>query len=136
MIAVMSLVSLPAAAGQGETDGAIIGAVRLQRPVLADGKPLPAGTYQVRLGASASPVAGGQSPGAERWVEFVRGGTAVGREVATVIPAGDIKAIAKGRQPGAGRTQVDVLKNDEFVRIWMRHGDQHYIIHLPPGSGS
>jgi hypothetical protein len=27
---------------------------------------------------------------------------------------------------------VDVLKGDEYVRVWINRGSEHYIIHLPP----
>ena len=57
---------------------------------MADGKPLAAGTYQVRLTGDEPKPGPGQSPEAERYVEFVRGGKVVAREVATVIPAADI----------------------------------------------
>ena len=50
-----------------------LGTVRLPKSVKADGKPLPAGTYQVRLTPqTATPDAKGQTPSLERWVEFVR----------------------------------------------------------------
>src|SRR5262245_60175251 len=50
-----------------------LGSVNISKAVKADGKPLPAGTYQVRLTAqNATPDAKGQTTSAERWVEFVR----------------------------------------------------------------
>jgi len=50
-----------------------LGSVNLPKSVKADGKPLPAGTYTVRLTAqAASPDAKGQSQGLERWVEFLQ----------------------------------------------------------------
>ena len=51
----------------------------------ADGQPLAAGTYQVRLSADEPKPAVGQSPDSERYVEFLKGGKVVGREVATVV---------------------------------------------------
>jgi len=64
-----------------------LGSVSLGKAVKADGKPLPVGTYQVRLTAEqASSAAPGQTKASERWVEFVRGGKVVGREVVTIVP--------------------------------------------------
>jgi hypothetical protein len=110
----------------------VLGTVNLPKAVMADGKRLPAGTYQVRLTSDAPTPGVGQSPGSERWIEFVRNGTVAGREVATVIPAGDINAVAKGPSPSVNRARVDVLKGGEYIRLWMNRGTEHYIIHMPP----
>ena len=112
--------------------GQVLGTVNLPRAVMADGKLLPAGTYQVRLTSDAPTPGVGQSPGSERWIEFVRNGPVAGREVATVIPAGDINAVAKGPSPSVNRARVDVLKGGEYIRLWMNRGTEHYIIHMPP----
>src|SRR5919109_1052112 len=64
-----------------------LGRVRLPRAVTADGKPLPAGSYEVRLTAQeAKPEAVGTSEKLERWVEFVQRGTVKGREVVSIVP--------------------------------------------------
>src|SRR5262249_18169810 len=74
----------PANAPTGEMQ---LGSVHIAKAVKADGKPLPAGTYQVRLTAqNASPEAKGESASLERWVEFVQGGQVKGREVVTIVP--------------------------------------------------
>ena len=53
-----------------------LGSVRLPKGVSADGKPLPAGTYQVRLThRKPGPAAVGITETLERWVEFVQGGS-------------------------------------------------------------
>ena len=68
--------------------------------VKANGKPLAAGTYQVRLTPdTASPVAKGQTASLERWAEFVKGGKVVGREVVTIIPQADIAKVQKDTPP-------------------------------------
>src|SRR5665213_495438 len=54
--------------------GAALGTVHLTTKVMADGKTLAAGTYQVRLTDDEPKPAVGQSPNAERYVEFTRGG--------------------------------------------------------------
>ena len=69
-------------------DGALaLGTVHIPKAVKADGKPLPSGTYQVRLTPdTAAPNAKGQTATLERWAEFVKGGKVVGREVVTIRP--------------------------------------------------
>lgn len=69
--------------------------VRLPRAVLADGRPVAAGNLYVRLTSDALAPAAGQAAGAERWVELLRGGQVVGREVATIIADDEIGAVAK-----------------------------------------
>jgi hypothetical protein len=109
-----------------------LGSVTLKHKVTADGQPLPAGTYQVRLTNDEPKPAVGQSPDSERYVEFVRGGKVVGREVATVVPDSDVSAIAKGPKPAKGGVRVDMLKGNDYVRVWINRGGNNYIIHLPP----
>jgi len=116
--------------GAGETPS--IGTVRLTHPLMADGRLLPAGTYQVRLTGDQPAAAAGQSPGGERWVEFVKSGTVAGREVATVISDEDVKTIVKGTGPKANASRVDLLKGGDYVRVWINHGGTNYIINMPP----
>ena len=57
--------------GQAPAGETSLGSVRVPRAVMADGKPLKAGTYTVRLTAQdATPVVPGIIM--ERWVEFVQ----------------------------------------------------------------
>ena len=111
-----------------------LGSVTLARKVTADGQPLAAGTYQVRLTSETPKPAVGQTPEAARYVEFVRGGKVVGREVATVIPDAEAKAIIKGPAPARGGVRVDVLKGEDYVRVWINRGGTNYIIHMPPAA--
>lgn len=109
-----------------------LGTIRLSKAVTADGKALPAGTYQVRLTTTGvSPVVG-QTPAQSRWVEFVKGGTVVGREVATVVPADDMRTINKMPRKG-GAVRVETLKGGDYLRVWLVHSGSHYLIHLPLG---
>ena len=73
----------------------------------------------------------GQSKGAERWVEFVQDGKVVGREVASVISAADMGAIAKGARPAANGSLVQTLKGGDYVRVWINRGSVNYLINLP-----
>jgi len=108
-----------------------LGTVSLRKAVKADGKPLPAGTYQVRLTAQqATPDAKGQTDAAERWVEFVRGGKVVGREVVTIVPQAEIALVQKDTPPGRNGAKVETLKGGDYVRVWINRGGNYYLIHL------
>lgn len=107
------------------------GDIKLPQAVLADGKPLAAGTYQVRLTSEHPTPAVGQSPHAECWVEFVRNDVVLGREVATVISADDIAAVAKGPGPKLNGFRVDALKGGEYIRVWINSQGFNYIVNMP-----
>ena len=79
-----------------------LGSVHIPKGVKADGKPLAAGTYQVRLTPqNATPDAKGQTASLERWVEFVKGGKVAGREVVTIVPQSEIDKVQKDTPPKA-----------------------------------
>jgi len=121
-----------AAAPTVPTGDLALGSVKLPRAVTADGKPLPAGSYQVRLtGQEAKPEAVGTTETLERWVEFVQGGTVKGREVVTIIPQAEIKMVQKDAPPAAGASKVQVLRGNEFLRVWINKAGNHYLIPLP-----
>ena len=121
-------VAPPSACGP---ERAPLGGIRLPQDVLADGKQLSAGTYQVCLTNDRLTPAVGQSPTAECWVDFVRNGTFAGREVATVIPSEEIEHVAKGPGPKPNDSRVDVLKGGDYVRAWINRRGTHYIINMP-----
>ncbi len=114
--------------------GSSLGSITLAKRVMADGQPLAAGTYQVRLSADVPKPGAGQTAEAERYVEFVRGGKVVGREVASVVSNADIASIVDGPRPANGGSRVDTLKGDDYVRVWINRGGMHYIIHMPPAA--
>jgi hypothetical protein len=122
------------ATGAEKRDASVIGTVRLAHAVMANGQRLPAGTYRVRLTGDQPAAAVGESPGGERWVEFVKNGTVAGRELATVVSAEDIKTIAKGPQPKASTAGVDVLKGGDYSRVWINNGGMNDLINLPPAQ--
>jgi len=104
--------------------------VNIPAAVLADGRPLPAGTYQLRLTDQwLQPLQPGGQQGM-RWVDFVTNGMVAGREAALVIPASAIDEISSWH-PAVGDTRVDRLQSGEFVRIWVNRDGTHYLIHLP-----
>jgi hypothetical protein len=111
-----------------------LGTVHIAKKVMADGKPLAPGTYQVRLTSDAPKPAAGQGADAEKYVEFVKGGKAVGREVATVVSAEDIGKIAKGTKPKPGSYKWEMLKGGDYWRVWINKGGTHYLINLPPAA--
>jgi hypothetical protein len=117
---------------EAQTANTSLGTVTLSKAVMANGQKLAPGTYQVRLTNDQPKPGAGQSPDAERYVEFLRGGKVVGREVATVVAEADIKQILDSpRQPAAGSSRVEVLKGDDYVRVWINRGGTNYILHMP-----
>ena len=129
---------------QPTTDGApsapagelMLGTVHLAKATTADGKPLPAGTYQVRLTAQeAKPDAKGASENIERWVEFVQKGTVKGREVVSIVPQNEVKNVVKDAPPASGGApKVQMLKGNDYMRVWFNKGGNLYLIYFPTGA--
>lgn len=107
-----------------------LGSVTLSKKVMANGQPLAAGTYTVRLSTDNVTSVVGQSPDAEKWVEFVQGGQVKGKELATVVTGPDAKTVLKGKAPAAGSAKVEELKGADYVRVWINKGGSTYLIHL------
>ena len=111
-----------------------LGTVSLPRTVLADGRTLGAGSYDVRLTATpATPETAGALAVLERWVEFVQDGEVQGREVVSIVPGSEIGDVAKTAAPGAGAPRIELLRENEYLRVWINQGGTHYLIHLPVG---
>jgi hypothetical protein len=120
----------PSASGQ-----LALGTVKLPRNVTSDGKLLPAGVYQVRrTGQEGATGVTGATSNYERWVEFVQGGQVKGRELASIIPRAEAKNIVKGVAPAPGRATVQMLRGNDYLRVWINSGGDHYLIHLVPTS--
>jgi hypothetical protein len=115
-----------------QAGGAVnLGSVRIPRDVKGGGQALPAGTYQVRVTETpATPPAPGQTPQYERWAEFLRNGKVVAREVVTVVPASDIKQVAEQTPPPSGGYRAEVLKGNDYLRLWINRGGNHYLVHF------
>jgi hypothetical protein len=106
-----------------------IGSVTIPKKVMADGKPLAAGTYTLRLTDQMGSPVTGQTPSESRWVEFLQGGQVKGRELATVLTNTEAKTIAKqGVHSGA---KIQTLIGNEYLRVWINKGGTNYLVHLP-----
>jgi len=110
-----------------------LGTVRIRHTTKANGETLPAGTYTVRLTpATATPDVVGQTKTYERWVEFLQGGAVKGKEVVSIVPGSEIAGVANDPRPGPGANKVEMLRNNEFVRVWINQGGNHYLVYLVP----
>ena len=125
---------LGAGVGYAQTSATALGTVRVPNRLMADGKPLPAGTYTVRLTTDEGRPGVGQAPQGELYVEFVQGGKVIGRELAVVVSAADIGAIAKGQRLKADSSAVEMLKGGDYWRVWINRGGTNYIINMPPAA--
>jgi len=137
----LALAGAPIQAGQSAQGSAspsaasaadVLGTVRITQSVLANGKPLPPGSYQIRLTHEGLPPNPGQSAEAERYVELVANGTVVAREVAIVMTDESPSAIGtSSASSGVGKPRVEMLKGGEFLRVSVRRGNERYLIHFP-----
>ena len=124
-----STTEAPAATTTGDV---ALGSVRLPKGVTADGKPLPAGTYNLKLtAAQAAPEAVGTTEALERWVELSQGKEVKGREVVSIVPQAEIKMVVKDTPPASGASKVQLLKGNDYLRVWINRGGTHYLIHFP-----
>ena len=95
---------------------------------------LAAGSYTVRLTEEeARPEAKGQDPSLERWVEFLQGSQVKGREVVTIVPESDIAQVSEGKRVPKGSSRVEMLKGNDYVRVWINRGGQQ--LPDPPAAG-
>ena len=116
--------------------GATLGSVRIPKGVSANGQPLPAGTYTVRLGSeSGVPGKAGQTAELSKWCEFVQGGEVKGKELCTVLSASEVGAVVKDAPPASGASKVQMLKGNDYLRVWINRGGTHYLMHLPAAPG-
>ena len=135
MVFVGALVGMLAASSAfAQNANTSLGSVTIGKKVMADGKPLAPGTYQVRLTSDAPKPGVGQAADAEKYVEFVKAGKVVAREVATVISAEDIGKIAKGKKPARNGATTELLKGGDYYRVWINHSGTNYLINLPTGA--
>jgi len=129
--AIAAALAASTAFAQSSRAAANLGTVHIAKKVMADGKPLAPGTYQVRATDDAPKPGTGQDPNGEKYVEFLRGGKVVAREVATIVPASDISKIAKKNPPKAGTSRTELLRGGDYYRVWINKSGTNYIINLP-----
>lgn len=122
--------SLAATAAQS-TDTNVLATVRIPSAVMAGGKPLPSGAYEVRLTQERPTPLPGQSPDAQRWMEFVADGKVIAREVAEVLQDEDLPAVGASSLRVRSGTRVEMLKGGDFLRISVKRERERYLIYLP-----
>jgi hypothetical protein len=128
-VLVAGLIVTPSVGAQARTSQ-LVGAVHLSRDVIANGQRLPAGTYAVRsVDTPVKPVVG-QTLSEYKWVEFVQGAEVKGREIAVVLTGPPAQQVIKTAKPPIGKARVDLLRGDEYVRVWINSGGQHFLVHL------
>jgi len=127
LVAAMTFAAPLTVAAQGE---ALASSVQIPSGVTANGAPLPAGTYTLRVSADPVTPVVGQGPDSAKWVEFVQNGEVRGKELASVVAPPDVKAVAKRTPPAEGLGLVHVLRGNEYVRIWVNDGGTQYLVHL------
>jgi hypothetical protein len=115
------------AAAQGSGAMTTLGSVRIDASVLADGKPLAPGTYELRLTGEHPDPLPGQSADAQRYVEIVKDGQVVAREIAEVFRA-DERPVGTS---GTAAIKAQMLKGGEYLRLSTSHAGARYLVHLP-----
>jgi hypothetical protein len=123
--------AIAAASAQSLPETSVLATVRIAEPVLADGRPLAPGTYQVRLTDERPTPRPGQSADAQQWVELIADGSVVAREVAEVIRDDDRPDIGASAERAAEGVRLQMLKGGEFLRISVKRQGIRYLIHLP-----
>jgi hypothetical protein len=107
--------------------------VTITQSVMADGKPLAAGTYEIWITNERPDVGAGAPSEAQRVVEFAQNNQVVARTIAEVFPRRGGEAVGTSGNTGAGRARVEMLKSGEFVRVSINDAAGRFLIHLPTG---
>ena len=110
--------------------------VRIPDGLMADGKPLPGGTYEVIITDEHPAHEAGTPSENQRWVEFVQNKKVVAREIAEVLTAVErpVGTSGSGSGSNAARAVVQPLRGGEFVRVAVTAGGARYLIHLAPSQ--
>jgi hypothetical protein len=109
-----------------------VATVTISQPVVANGKPLAPGKYDVRI-LDHRPTLNGRSSETQRSVEFVQNGKVIGQEVAEVFEAERLSASAAvgTSRVATANAVVQTLKGGEFVRIAITDAAERFLIYLP-----
>jgi hypothetical protein len=123
--------AIASASAQSLPDANVLATVRIAEPVLADGRLLTPGTYQVRLTGERPTPYPGQSADGQQFVELVADGSVVAREIAEVIRDDDRPAIGASAERAAEGVRLHILKGGDFLRISVKRQGVRYLIYLP-----
>jgi hypothetical protein len=104
--------------------------VNIPQPVLTGGQPLAPGRYEFIVTDESPTSPSGQPNESQRWVEFVRNGMVVAREIAEVFPRAEAP-VGTSSASGAPRAVVQKLKADDFVRVSVNAANARYLVYLP-----
>jgi len=132
-VLVMPAIAVTAIQANAQTESsAALAKVTIPTGVLAGGKPLARGTYEIRFSTTQPPAASD----AQRRVEFLAGGSVVAQELAEVLRDDDLPSTGDSARPSAQGVRVEMLKGGEFLRISIKRGAERLLIHLavPPSS--
>jgi len=107
--------------------------VTITQSVMADGKPLAPGKYEIWI-TDERPTTGAGAPSeGQRVVEFAQNGKVVTREIAEVSSVG-ARPVGTSGSTGRASALVQTLSGGEFVRVAITDGGDRYLIHLPTGA--
>ncbi len=56
-----------------------------------------------------------------------------GRAVASIVPQSEIGEVAKTTPPASGNSRVEVLRDEEYLRVWVNQSGTHYFLRLVVG---
>ena len=104
--------------------------VNITQPVMAGGHTLSPGSYELVVTDESPADPSGQPHEAQRWVEFVRDGMVVAREIAEVFPHPETP-VGTSSASGAPRAVVQKLKADDFLRVSVNAANARYLVYLP-----
>ena len=110
--------------------------VQITQQVMAGGKPLAPGSYQIWITDERPDVGAGAPSQNQRVVQFVQNEKVVATEIAEVFTRGEPQAVGTSGGAGASRARVEILRGGEFLRVSINDPDARFLIHLPTGSGS
>ncbi len=105
--------------------------VRITDQVLAGGKPLPPGTYEVIVTDERPASESGVPVENQRWIEFVQNRRVIAREIAEMFTAPERPVGTSGS--GGASAVVQRLRGDEYLRINVTDDGVRYLVHLPLG---
>jgi hypothetical protein len=125
----LALVALGAGPALAHHSASMLGTVRITQSVMAGGKTLQPGPYEIRdTGEHVTPLPG-QSAEAQTYVEFVANGMVMARDIAELMQ--DQPAPVGTSGGTTSRPRVEMLKGGDFMRVSMSRGSERLLIHLP-----